>query len=69
MRWQSLLSKTELKHLRWSVNGATPTLNSFRMLREYQKAQEAKRAKMGLNAPLCVCCNEIEAKLQKDGKL
>jgi len=69
MRWQSILSKKELAHLRWSRDGAAPSLQAFRELRVYQNKQDLLRSSMGLNAPSCHECNVIEAKLQKEGKI
>ena len=70
MKWQQALTKAQLKHLRWSVDGETPTLHSFRMLREFQAGRAKVRAeKYGLNSPLCTECDEIEARLKEAGKL
>lgn len=69
MRWQDALTKKELAHLRWSRDGATPSLQAFIELREYQDTQRVRRAKAHLYAPLCVTCDEIEQKLKDCGKL
>ena len=69
MRWQDALTKEQLSHLRWSRDGAAPSLASFKKLREHQAGQTAERAKMGLYAPLCCHCDRIEAQLKEVGKL
>jgi len=69
MRWQTLLTKEQLAHLRWSRDGATPSLESFKILREHQATQKAERAKMRLYAPLCSECDEIEVRLKEGGKM
>lgn len=69
MKWQKLLTKTQLAHLRWSRDGNTPTLQSFIQLRKSQAELKVKRAAMKLYAPLCGECDEIEARLKSGGKL
>ncbi len=69
MKWQTLLTKSQLAHLRWSVNGDTPTLARFKFLREEQAVMNAVRRNSGLNSDVCHDCFMIEARLKAGGKL
>ena len=59
-RWQDKLTKKELKHLRWALNGATPSLKRFKELRTCQKISEQK---WNNGITQCFDCLRIENKL------
>ena len=70
MKWQKALTKKQLKHLRWTVNGDTPTLYRFRILRKAQAKMEADElARSGNRIFACHDCNSIEYRLKEAGKL
>jgi hypothetical protein len=69
MRWQKLLTKEQLTHLRWSRSGEAPTLTAFIELREAQENIRVSRAKKHLYDPVCCLCDQIETRLKEGGKL
>jgi hypothetical protein len=63
-KWQSLLSKKEMKHLRWCLMGHV-TLANFKKLRESQISDEKE---FGI---ICLCwdCRVVGRKLIDGGKI
>jgi len=70
MKWQKARTKKQLAHLRWTVNGDTPTLHRFKILRKAQAKMEADElARSGNRIFACHDCNSIEYRLKEAGKL
>ncbi len=63
MRWQKALTRKQMAHLRWSVNGNPPTLTQFRILRTSQRKMERDATTLGHFTIACHDCNEIERRL------
>ena len=65
MKWQKLLTKKELAHMRWARrNNQAPTLWAFECLRIEQHRLEARTG-----GHACYECYEIERKLKAGSKL
>ena len=67
MRWQKALTKKQLAHMRWSVNGDNPTLTRFRQLREFQRNLEQEAEDKGMTMFACHDCRAIEFRLREKG--
>ena len=63
MRWQKALTKKQMAHLRWTLDGDMPTLTLFRWLRVQQKRIEATSRAGGFFTIACHECDEIERRL------
>jgi hypothetical protein len=65
MKWQKLLTKKELDHMRWArCDNQAPTLWAFKYLRQEQSTIEAK-----LGNHVCYECDQIERKLKEGNKI
>lgn len=60
MKWQKKLNKTQLAHIRWLMNGETPTLRGFNETRDWQRKEEEKQGQFGAR---CRDCEKIERRL------
>jgi len=68
MKWQSALTKKQLAHLRWTVNGDSPTLHRFKTLRKGQRKLEAHANAEGFKFYIaCHDCDAIEYRLKERG--
>jgi hypothetical protein len=63
-KWHKHLTLGQLRHLRWAN---AFSLKRFATLRGEQRKLEADRAEMGLLAPVCWDCTEIERRLKAAG--
>jgi hypothetical protein len=64
MKWQKLLTKKQLAHMRWARNGNAPTLWAFKMLRRGQRKLEKKFTTAEHSHYACFECDEIERQLK-----
>ena len=67
MKWQNAITKKQMAHLRWSLNGGTPSLKRFMHLRNFQRGLEQESADKGFTMFACHDCRGIEFRLREKG--